>query len=255
MRKFILWNYNKSSSFDFTSNSIIISDVSGLGVNFETTILNGVVADYERTFEDIVLLLNAGVEANAYTKFSLLTTFIAANGKNKFLLEYQFNSKTFYVDVWVARVSKTQLTEFNVLTETMVLKRMTEWYTMLNGIVPLLESGQVEIINPLFAEMPVTLYAQFTTNGSVYIGLYYPSLGSAISAVCITGLAGDIISIYSDKKKVTCTNGGVVTNGYNKIIRTQDTFMMVPQGTYKMAIYNQSGTVSVDYFYGKPVLD
>lgn len=94
MRQFKLWNYNKSASFDFASQGIIITEVAGLGINYSAAFNNRALVQYEREFEPITLLANFGINANAYGTYNSLANFVVDNGKNNLILEYSYPTKT-----------------------------------------------------------------------------------------------------------------------------------------------------------------
>lgn len=244
MRKFVLWNYNKTQSFDFNTEHAIISDVTGLGIDYAITKQNGVVTGFEKSFTDITFLVHFGVNDNPYAVFSEFAGFIGSNGRNKLILEYQANNKTLYCDVWIKTLPKTQKNETGVIAETISFERLTYWYTVVSGTL----ITSATIVNEVFDLMPINLEIIGATSSFVI------SLSDG-SQICTTRdlIANEKISIDSQSKKVILDTAGVQSNGYNLINKAYNTFLMAAKGTYTLTFTGSAGQFK--YSYNKWVID
>ncbi|OHE41469.1 MAG: hypothetical protein A2Y16_05365 [Tenericutes bacterium GWF2_57_13] len=251
MRKFLLWNSAKTSSHDFDVYKSIISEVSGLGTDFEVTTTNKRVTGFERKYDDVILMINFGVGGNAYGAFKDLTDFIALNGTQKFILEYRMGTRILYCDVWIKGLTKSQITAGGVLVERLTLHRSTSWYTIQDGSIPTYPSG-IGIENSTFESAPINFTITSPTTGQTELQLKQGT--TIIGRISITINANETISILSDEKKITITLGGVVSNGYNRIYRLWDSFMFAPQGTYTLVATIVPATGTVQYSVKKWVL-
>lgn len=254
MRQFKLWNATRTEAFDFAAQGCVITDVTGLGIGFAIGIQNGAVVEYDKSFDDITLLANFGVKANAYTSFNTFANFIAANGKQKLVLEYAVNGRTLFADVWMKNLPKTQKTNFNILSEKLVFQRITYWYEVVNGTIPA-SPGSVTVIN-LLDDIPVN----FTINGPVAADFEVQLkdvFNAVVSRIKILGaiVAEDNLAFDAENKRVSYkdSGAGVTVNGYNMVDKTHDTFLVIPRGTYKFQ--TNSTATPVAYLYKKWVID
>jgi len=247
MRQFILWNHLKSSSFNFINNNIIVSYPTGLGIGFDVTIENGLVTSYQRKFDDITFLLHIGVNDNAYTKFKLLADFIALNGKNKFILEYSVNGRILYADVWVKKLPKTEKNEYGILREKLELTRTSYWYEIVTGTL----SSTHEIINNTSDDINVNL----TINGEGEVGNNITLNNGLEIRLGQSQSVDESLIIDSENKVVTFISSGVNSNGYNRIDKSKDTFMVVPNGTYTLTKGTSLWSAIISYNYKKWVID
>lgn len=252
MRQFKIWNANKTQAFDFAANGCIITDVSGLGIGFVIGMQNGSVVESEKTFEDITLLANFGVKANAYTSFKAFADFIAINGRQKLILEYSVNNRTLFADVWIKSLPKTQKSNFNILSEKLVFQRITYWYETITG--SLTSTAAVTIVNVLDS-IPVnfTIGAPVDQGFEVQIKDDFNVIVSRIKTL-VPLTDEDNLSFDSENKIVAFKNSGtgITSNGYNLVDKTHDTFLVIPVGTYKI---QTTAAASVTYVYKKWVID
>ncbi len=251
MRQFKLWNNSKTASFDFNSQGILITDVSGLGISYNPVESNGVVVNYEKSFEQISLLANFGIKANAYTAFNSLATFISSNGKKSLILEYSVNGRTLYADVWLTRQPKSQKTNFNILSETLLFTRVTHWYQVAEGEVPTAPAYlTVENVMDENLELILTIRPTTTANFKITASGTNETVEITIPGAISTGtLISD-----AERKVVERVSGGQTTNGYNLISRAGDTFMVLGKGTYQIST-NQAPTSPPLVEYKKWVID
>lgn len=247
MRQFKLWNYNRTSSFDFRAQGIIITDVAGLGISYSATFNERAVVTYDREYDPITLLANFGVNANAYTAFTGLANFITTNGKNNLVLEYTVNGRTLYTDVWLVRMPKSQKTNFNILSETLQFTRTTPWYTLISTE---LSTTPLVINNTVLTEIPVNLIIQGPTTDFTIklkkVGAINPESEIRLNYQ----LSGaHILKIYADTKRIdlVITVGNAVTNGYNSVNKAYDSFIMVPPGSYELSHTGTAAEVTCTY--------
>jgi len=252
MRQFKLWNSAQSVAFDFTAEGAPITEVKGLGVGFYVTKNNRAVVGYGHEFEDIQLTANFGVRTNAYSAYNGFMAFVAANGRDKFVLEYQANGRTVYADVWLKKAPKSQRDEYRLITETIVFDRVTYWYTKVTGSL-VTSPDAIGIVNDIFDDIPVNLYISGPTTGNLEVSLKQGSTIIAKTQLLENLTINQGLNIYSDTKTVQFTNGAVGSNGYNKVSKAFDTFIQVPKGSFTLSI--TGGTGSVVYSFRKWVLD
>lgn len=156
IRKFKLWNYEMTSSYDISLNSIKVTDVKGLGSNINHQVYDD---KYKKTilksdikFSDIELTIIFGLKNNAYADFMNFMQFISTNGKKPFTLEYTRNSATRYVDVMPKNMPKSQKSQFRILTENFTFERLTPYYELIeeNDVTSVvIENDYIEDIKPI----------------------------------------------------------------------------------------------------------
>jgi len=254
VRKFILWNGDKTSSFDFNTQNAPVIDVDGLGISYIVKKSNGRVVGYERDFDPINLKIYFGVGANAYTCFSDFASFIASNGKSNFILEYQVDSKTLFTNVWVKKLPKGQKTGFGTIEETLTLERVSNWYTLQSGSIPTSPDG-AGIENLVFDDLPINLEFVSTTGvGTVEVSMKQGS--TLISKIQLSIQANETIQISAEEKTITVFLSGAESNGYTRTNKTYDSFLIAEKGIYSLSITaNTTIPSTVTYSYKKWVLD
>lgn len=252
MRQFKIWNASRTEAFDFAAHGCIITDVSGLGIGFTVSIHNGAVVDFDKTFEDITLLANFGINANAYTAFNQFANFVTNNGRQKLVLEYSVNDRTVYADVWIKSQPKSQKTNFNILSEKIVFARITYWYQIESGTLPVYPAV-VTIDNRVLDDILVNLSITGPTTDTFKVALTKGASVLSEIKLNVVLTTNHIIDIDAENKTVTLNNAGVVSNGYNLINHVTDTFLVVPNGSHGISIYAGTGTVT--YSYRKWVID
>lgn len=135
MRKFTLYNRNRTESIDLNGNGILSYDQStGLGNKRANTIIKdsrvrSYVSSSKNNFADIVLKIMFGVGGtNAYAKYHELMMFIQKNGLNDLVLGYKPQDEELYVDVAISESTKTNKTQYGVLEEVFTFERLTPYY-------------------------------------------------------------------------------------------------------------------------------
>jgi len=128
MRKLKLYNYNKSSFIDFNDKKYLVTDISGLGTKYDLIKFEKTVHDLEYNFENISLTINFGIDSNAYNDYKRFLDFIISNGKNRFILGYDYGTNERFADVYLLNSPKTQKTNYRIITETVIFERITPWY-------------------------------------------------------------------------------------------------------------------------------
>ena len=125
MRKLKLYNYNKSSFIDFNDKKYLVTDISGLGTKYDLIKFEKTVHDLEYNFENISLTINFGIDSNAYNDYKRFLDFIISNGKNRFILGYDYGTNERFADVYLLNSPKTQKTNYRIITETVIFERIT----------------------------------------------------------------------------------------------------------------------------------
>lgn len=253
MRQFKIWNHDRTEAFDFKTHGCLITEVSGLGIKFSTALANGVVVDFRKEFEDITLMANFGIKANAYTAFTNFATFISANGKNKLVLEYSVNGRTLFADVWINRIPKTQKTNFNILTETIVFTRLSYWYTLVTGTIPTTPAS-IQIDNTFFEQILVDVEIKASTPADFKITTKNAQ-GTVVSEIIIPSqLIAGTLTLFAEDKIVDRFTAGSHSNGYNLVSRAGDTFLVIDKGLHYINT-NASVTNQPVVTYKKWVID
>lgn len=252
MRQFKLWNKTKTTSFDFTEEGIIITDVAGLGTGYTPTIIDNVVVSYEKAFDPITLLANFGIKSNAYTAFNNFATFISANGRNSLILEYSVNGRTVYADVWLTRIPKSQKTNFNILSETLSFTRTSYWYTVEEGEIPA-SPGYIEVENVVDDNLEITVVVRASTPADFRITARVGT-DKIVEIIIPDEINVGTLTSDAERKVVERVNASQTINGYNRISRAGDTFMVLGKGTYRLNT-NLAATNAPLYRYKKWVID
>lgn len=238
MRQLKLWNKIKTQSIDLNSKNALASDVSGLGTNYSIDEINSTVARILPAFEDITLQIYFGIGGNAYSSYKQFIDFINSNGFDNLILEYQTGATPRYSDVYIRNAPKSQKNNFNVLTETVTLKRITPWYE------------QIEITAPgdsLTFETPLTnnYYLPIAVNLRIDLGFegqYFPFIikksgsGEEISRVSVLLKGSNSLTIDSEKKVAYFTNTSTQekTNAYDNIDHEHESFIVLERGSYTL---------------------
>lgn len=235
MRKLKLWNKNKTQSIDLNSNNALVSDVSGLGTNYSINEINNTVARILPTFDDISMQLYFGIEGNAYSSYKEFMNFIVANGFENFVLEYQPGSAIRYCDVFVRNVPKTQKTNFNVLTETVVLKRISPWYELIEIAAP--GEGlnfETVIVNNYYLPLKVNLCIDLGFEGMVFPFIVKKSTGEEVFRIEVSLITSHTLTIDSEAKEAYYTNTTTQEkiNAYDSIDHTHESFIILERGSY-----------------------
>lgn len=258
MRKFKLWNHDRTTSFDFNQNDIIITEVSGLGLGYSADVSNGVVANYTNEFDQISLLANFGIHSNAYTSYNNLVKFISERDDKNLVLEYSVNGRTVYADVWLTHLPKSQKTNFNILSERLQFLRTTHWYVPESG--QLLKNPSSTIIkNPINTNLEIVIkipsgissdFKIIARKGQTQVVRIIPDANAEYSPYHL------LIDAETKNVSVIDDSGYVVGNGYNMISKTADTFMVLGKGEYQ--VYYEGSIpdeTQVEISYKKWVVD
>lgn len=238
MRKLKLWNQTKTQSIDLNSKNALVSDVSGLGTNYSINEINNSVARILPTFEDISLQLYFGIGGNAYSSYKQFMDFIAANGFDKFVLEYQTGPTARYCDVYIRNIPKSQKNSFNVLTENITLKRITPWYE--NVVITTPGYGlnfEVTISNNYYLPIEVNLRIDIGVEGQTFPFIIKNSgTGDEISRVSVLLKGSNTLTINSEKKEAYFTNTITQerTNAYDNINHAHESFIILDRGSYTL---------------------
>ena len=109
---------------------IIPTDPTGLGNKYSLQELNKVVYGHELDFDNIQLNLVFGIYKNSYQSFNLLMNFLI---DNECILEYDYGSGIRYVDTRIINAPKTEMEAGKIIRSKFDFKRLTPFYTLLQG--------------------------------------------------------------------------------------------------------------------------
>lgn len=234
MRKLKLWNNEMSSSLDLNSKKNLVSDISGLGINFSINKVMNKVSNVEPEFEPIQMKINFGINSNAYSDYKNFMNFIESNKEKNLILEYSFDDNALkrYCDIYLKSAPKSQKTTYNILQETFVFERISMWY----NLEIIVNQNTVEVINNTNADIPVNIFISEDANNKSI--LVKDVLANIISETKVSAppfqLSG---SIYIDSnKKVATHTKGFTTSIYQYLDKTKNTFIFVPKGNYFLVI-------------------
>lgn len=268
MRKFRLLSEDESKSFSLFGNSIVVTDVSGLGINLDIIQNEGAnknyISDVNPNFENISLTIYFGVNGNAYNDYYSLLSFISCNGKKKLILEYSILNDVKYCDVWLKSAPKTQKDTTNTINSTFVFVRSSYWYTKeLIGFnlkaeyigsdfpldIPISFTGtsitnDVSISNTFFENYPVDILILGPTTKNTTIELI-DEKNSTINKIVVKSKlsTNDWFRINGFTNKISYYNStdNKVYDGYNMINHVYDSFITVPNGKYRVHADISSG--------------
>jgi hypothetical protein len=263
IRNFRLWNENKTISFSLNTSAIKVEDIRGLGLNMDILrgegIQNKFVYNINANFTDIELGIYFGLGTNAYSEYKKLMDFIALNGKKKMLLEYNFNNRQIYCDIYFKQSFKSQKNRFGVLTERFIFARTSYWYLQrtfnftvsqqyleeefpldfpisFEGEVPF---GKLSIDNTFFEDLEVNIKLTNKTAENLEITIENKD-EETISKTIITKelLDGEYFFIKSEERKVIFYNSETEEeeNGYDFLDRENNTFIIIPPGQHYLDV-------------------
>lgn len=290
-----LWNATKTNSYIFNSTYHHIENIDGLGFKFDLNLEQGAnsryLSDLQPNFDPIQIGMIFGINTNAYTEFRSFASFVATNGKNKFIFEYNAGNGDVsrYCDVYVKEAKKGERSRFRVLQSPIVLERLSYWYesvviqSEINNNpseydfpleIPIAFEGEhvtldeITIQNTFFDELPINLTINGDWNHQLFISVTDADGDSAsitIPVINFPSVLGRIpvsqFVIDSLNKKVYVTfDSDVYTeqyNGYQYIDKDGgDVFLIVKTGEYAMTInYATGDTFEFIAAYNKVVLD
>jgi hypothetical protein len=115
----------------------IPTEPSGLGNRYNILQLNKTPYGQELEFDNVQLNLLFGLSRNAYDAFKLLMEFII---DNECILEYDYGQGVRYTDVRLINAPKTEMEQGRIIRSKFDFKRITPFYTILQG-------STVEVIN------------------------------------------------------------------------------------------------------------
>ena len=283
MRQFKLLSYDETKSFSLFDKSTIVTDVDGLGTNFELTKSEGAdryyISDMYADFDNITFLIYFGVNGNTYKDYNDLLSFIALNGKNKLILEYNVDGDIKYCDIWLKTAPKTQKDTTGTMNSKFVFERLSPWYTKVTVNfslqleyrevtfpldVPIPFSGTMAVsdfvINNTFFEdytLDIIITGPLTHDLTLTLEDQNGTLKSKV-VVKKRLKEGDWFRINGDENKITYYDSEqlLTSNGYNDVDHVYDSFIVVPSGKHTLNVDLQGGdTCQITVAYKQFVLD
>ncbi|MFH2116770.1 MAG: phage distal tail protein domain-containing protein [Bacillota bacterium] len=259
MRTFKLWNADRSASFDLSSTSVQVTDVSGLGSNFKnkigTLLTLGVNRSYTTNrqveFEPIKMKIIFGIKSNAYTQYKSFMDFISL-WFGQLSLEYQSNDRTIYADIEIKSAPKSQKNQFNIIAEDITWDRITPWYEYIDI------TGTKITINNSTNYMDIEPIVQFETATVPGYFLKISKTGyvdTIFLLEILQGLnSGDMLIIDSENKKIIYDDGISQTSAYDMVNHESYAFPNIPAGK-SYDIYESTQTKTIRVKYKKWVID
>lgn len=236
MRKLKLYNYDMTSSLDLNSNKYLVDDMTGFGTGYKLIGEGSAIHDIEVEFENITLRINFGINDNAYNCYKEFMDLVILNGKNKLILGYDYNGSPRYCDIYLQNAPKTQKTNFNIITETFVFKRMTPWYEI---IIITTGINNHNINNTHLIPINLVVESNQQTGGMT---LYLEKNETYISQITVVFKSGYTLKIDSEIKEAAFVSGSTKISAYDNINHMYDSFFWVPTGIHKFI--DVSGAVS-----------
>lgn len=108
----------------------IPTEPTGLGNRYNILQLNKTPYGQELEFDNVQLNLLFGLSRNAYDAFKLLMEFII---DNECILEYDYGQGVRYTDVRLINAPKTEMEQGKIIRSKFDFKRITPFYTILQG--------------------------------------------------------------------------------------------------------------------------
>lgn len=118
-------------------NFFIPTDPTGFGNRYSLLELNKIPYGQELDFDNIQLNLVMGINNNPYTIYNKLMNFLI---DNECILEYDYGQGVRYTDVRLINAPKTEMEQGRIIRSKFDFKRITPFYTILQG-------STVEVIN------------------------------------------------------------------------------------------------------------
>lgn len=250
-RTFKLYNYDRSSSFNLASDSIMVTDVEGLGTNVNTSYdasrFKRYVTEMHFEFDDIGLTIAFGIKNNAYVDYNDLMIFINANGNRDLILEYNVRTGANTIDIKYCNIRlknapKTQRDSTNTMILKFAFTRLSPWW--IPRTIP--QSSTYVITNNFFEHIPLYLqvYGAVATFAKVKLATvtakYEPDQVVKINANI---KANGYFILDAELKKAELKNPGEVHgNSYDMIDHTGESFIMIPPGgTSRLTVEGASG--------------
>lgn len=259
MRKFFLHTYDKKKSFDLNTESALAAEPTGLGNSFTISYKESDKGKHPTnvtpSFEPIVLKIYFNADGTTgYANYKGLMLFLAECGTNEFLFEYQDGVTDKYADVIFKSNTKSEIDEEGVFCESFTFERQTYWYERVDDSFALKNTdadktrfplgfpfgffGQVfnkkqYVSNPFHIAAPITITisGQIRENIRIYIATLDDKIVAEIK-LSTNNVDGRVIVIEPNKKKITVTQNGTVSNGYGLTDKTRQSFLYLPQGDY-----------------------
>lgn len=263
MRDFTLYNLDKTKSFNLNENGIIATNPKGLGNSFALSYTenekNRFLTNMKPNFENITfdIYFNAHGK-NGYANYKKLSNFLNLNGKNQVLLEYDDGITKKLCRVILKSLPKSEITEDGILMETLTFERQTYWYMeekatfTLSSILDDAQGGfplsfplgfageafrkEAKFTNEFLEEVPVEVKITGAIEDKIelYVINSDNEIISQIKLLTNCKQGRTIIISSINNKKVTVIEDGVSRNGYDLIDKSAQSFLYLPQGTYRI---------------------
>ena len=167
---------------------------------------------------------------NAYSCYKEFVDFIIGNCKNTLILEYNYNGNPRYCDLYLQSAPKTQKTNFNIISETFVFKRLTPWYESIVVNAPGNGTAyHISINNSHFVPLELNFESTKQTGS---ITLILEKAGLEVGRIAVTLKSGYNLRINSELKEAIFFNASSTISAYDNINHTYNSFLLVPSGGY-----------------------
>lgn len=277
MRKFVLFNADKTANISLSSNGILAVNPKGLGNKFNVSYVQNEKSRYKTNvrpdFDNIQLDLYFNADGSTgYKNYNRLAQFINKCGLNNMIFEYDDGQLKKYCRVLLNNLPKSEKDESGSFVSTIVLERQSYWYKedkVEFSLESIIEDNAVSFTLPFpfgFVGDSFRKEAVFTNDFFEESPIEISISGDIKECIKIEVLDADdeveqylqlktnchegrIIKISSiDNKKVQIIEGGVSTNAYDLIDKQGQSFLYIKPGTHKLRANIQStdnGSISV----------
>lgn len=240
MRKFRLYDRNLTEYIDLNAD-VLAERPKGLGTKYSYKKYENQIYGEEKIYEPIIMQLH--FLKNSYQQYYNFIKFIHKQN-NQLTLGYSYDGNYRYCDVYAEQISKTEKTNFGILSEPITFARLSKWYqwitaSAVNAIG--LETENIE--NEVNEEMPIIV--EGTATGVINYNISVTGIGQIV----INGVK----NLYLNSETKTATDSG--ENIYEKIDKNYDTFLSLPKGAHKVVVSTNTAAASLKIKVKKWVVD
>lgn len=261
MRKFILYNSNKSLSFNLQSGGVFAGEPKGLGNKFTNSYIenenNKYRTNVKPNFENIEFTIYFNTDSSiGYSNYHKFTNFLTKNKNSVLILEYDDGVQIKYCRCYLSSLSKTERQADGTFKEKLILERNSYWYkeenftfefkTIIEGEFlgfplqfPIQFNGtkvlnRSTITNDFFEKVPVNILIKGPIANPVQILMINEDeeevarikLNSAIQE-------NEKLEINAiNGKKITLTTQSGTINAYDILDKNYQSFFYLPPGKY-----------------------
>ena len=285
MRKFVLYNSNKSISFNLQGSGIFASEPTGLGNKFANSYIENEKdkfrTNFKPSFDNIQFNIYFNTDSSSgYANYHRLTNFLMRTKNEVIILEYDDGIQVKVCRCFLSSLSKTEKQPDGTFKETLILERNTYWYKEENLVFefktitedehlgfplefPIQFSGmavinRAEINNEFFEQVPVNILIKGPITNAVQLVMQDTEYNEVARIKLNTTIgSNEILEINAiNGKKITLTTPSSVSNAYNLIDKNYQCFFYIPPGKYTVsANLTQADSGSIELTVISYILD